>query len=79
MKGSMAEVRPGVWRLRVYAGRRANGTPVQIRKTGLDRLGDKPDFYQNKVGLTLSPEAIKNHLLFECGSGTTLLGGLRPR
>ena len=29
----MTEVRPGVWRLRVYAGRRANGTPVQIRRT----------------------------------------------
>ncbi len=29
----MAEVRPGVWRLRVYAGRRANGTPIQITKT----------------------------------------------
>jgi hypothetical protein len=29
----MTEVRPGVWKLRVYAGRRANGTPVQIQKT----------------------------------------------
>jgi hypothetical protein len=29
----MTEVRPGVWRLCVYAGRRANGTPIQIRKT----------------------------------------------
>ncbi len=25
------------------------------------------------MGLTLSPETIKNHLLFECGDGTTLL------
>jgi catechol 2,3-dioxygenase-like lactoylglutathione lyase family enzyme len=31
------------------------------------------DFYASKVGLTLSPETIKNHLLFECGNGTTLL------
>jgi catechol 2,3-dioxygenase-like lactoylglutathione lyase family enzyme len=31
------------------------------------------DFYENKVGLTLSPETIKNHLLFDCGNGTTLL------
>ena len=31
------------------------------------------DFYENKVGLELSPETIKNHLLFECGGGTTLL------
>jgi catechol 2,3-dioxygenase-like lactoylglutathione lyase family enzyme len=25
------------------------------------------------VGLSLSPETIKNHLLFDCGNGTTLL------
>jgi catechol 2,3-dioxygenase-like lactoylglutathione lyase family enzyme len=31
------------------------------------------DFYENKIGLTLSPETIKNHLLFDCGNGTTLL------
>ena len=30
-------------------------------------------FYETKVGLTLSRETIKNHLLFECGDGTTLL------
>src|SRR6476469_7969731 len=30
-------------------------------------------FYEAKVGLTLSPETIKNHLVFDCGSGTTLL------
>src|SRR5664280_3327487 len=30
-------------------------------------------FYVTKVGLTLSPETIKNHLLFECGVGTSLL------
>ncbi len=38
--------------------------------------GDLPasqDFYESKVGLKLSPETIKNHLLFECGDGTTLL------
>ncbi len=29
----MKEIRPGVWRLRVYSGRRANGTPIQITKT----------------------------------------------
>jgi len=38
--------------------------------TDLDRA---QDFYENKVGLKLSPETIKNHLLFECGNGTTLL------
>jgi catechol 2,3-dioxygenase-like lactoylglutathione lyase family enzyme len=30
-------------------------------------------FYETKVGLTPSPETIKNHLLFECGNGTSLL------
>ena len=36
------------------------------------------EFYEQKVGLTLSPETIKNHLLFECGDGTTLLVYSRP-
>ena len=31
------------------------------------------DFYENEVGLELSPETIKNHLRFECGDGATLL------
>jgi catechol 2,3-dioxygenase-like lactoylglutathione lyase family enzyme len=31
------------------------------------------DFYENKVGLTLSPRTVQNHLLFDCGDGTTLL------
>jgi len=30
-------------------------------------------FYENKVGLKVSPETIKNHLLFACGDGSTLL------
>jgi catechol 2,3-dioxygenase-like lactoylglutathione lyase family enzyme len=36
------------------------------------------EFYEQKVGLELSPETIKNHLLFECGDGTTLLVYGRP-
>jgi predicted enzyme related to lactoylglutathione lyase len=36
-------------------------------------LETSQDFYESKVGLTLSPETIKNHLLFDCGEGTTLL------
>ena len=36
------------------------------------------DFYENKVGLELSPETIPNHLVFECGNGTTLLIYGRP-
>src|SRR5689334_12266168 len=35
-------------------------------------------FYEQVMGLTLSPETIKNHLLFECGDGTTLLVYGRP-
>jgi hypothetical protein len=30
-------------------------------------------FYEDRVGLKLSPGTIKNHLLFDCGNGTTLL------
>jgi catechol 2,3-dioxygenase-like lactoylglutathione lyase family enzyme len=36
------------------------------------------DFWENKVGLKLSPRTIKNHLLFEAGDGTTLLVYFRP-
>ena len=35
-------------------------------------------FYEQVVELTLSPETIPNHLLFECGDGTTLLVYGRP-
>jgi catechol 2,3-dioxygenase-like lactoylglutathione lyase family enzyme len=35
-------------------------------------------FYEGKVGMTLSPETIPNHLLFEAGDGTTLLIYGRP-
>ena len=41
-------------------------------------LARSQDFYENKIGLRLSPETIKNHLLFECGDGTTLLVYGRP-
>src|SRR5438270_1944620 len=36
-------------------------------------LEKSQEFYETKVGLTLSPETIKNHLLFACGDGSTLL------
>jgi catechol 2,3-dioxygenase-like lactoylglutathione lyase family enzyme len=36
------------------------------------------EFYERKVGLSLSPQTIKNHLLFDCGDGTTLLVYGRP-
>jgi catechol 2,3-dioxygenase-like lactoylglutathione lyase family enzyme len=35
-------------------------------------------FYEEKIGMTLSPETIPNHLLFEAGDGTTLLIYGRP-
>ena len=36
-------------------------------------LVESQAFYEQKVGLKLSPETIENHLVFECGNGTTLL------
>ena len=35
-------------------------------------------FYEDKVGMTLSPETIPNHLLFAAGERTTLLIYGRP-
>jgi catechol 2,3-dioxygenase-like lactoylglutathione lyase family enzyme len=35
-------------------------------------------FYERQVGLTLSEETVTNHLLFECGEGSTLLVYGRP-
>ena len=35
-------------------------------------------FYEDKVGMTLSPETIPNHLLFDAAEGTTLLIYGRP-
>jgi catechol 2,3-dioxygenase-like lactoylglutathione lyase family enzyme len=36
------------------------------------------EFYEQKIGLALSPETIPNHLLFDCGNGTSLLVYGRP-
>ena len=36
------------------------------------------EFYEQKVGLTLSPETIPNHLLFESSDGPTVLVYGRP-
>jgi catechol 2,3-dioxygenase-like lactoylglutathione lyase family enzyme len=41
-------------------------------------LGQSRTFYEQVVGLTLSADTIPNHLLFECGDGTTLLVYGRP-
>ncbi len=48
----------------------SNRISAVLCSTDLDR---SQDFYEQKVGLKLSPETIKNHLVFECGDGTTLL------
>jgi predicted enzyme related to lactoylglutathione lyase len=41
-------------------------------------LGQSQTFYEQVVGLTLSADTISNHLLFECGDGTTVLVYGRP-
>jgi catechol 2,3-dioxygenase-like lactoylglutathione lyase family enzyme len=41
-------------------------------------LARSQTFYEQVVGLRLSPDTIPNHLLFECGDGTTLLVYGRP-
>jgi len=43
--------------------------------TDLDR---SREFYERKLGLSLSPETIPNHLMFEAGDGTTVLVYGRP-
>jgi catechol 2,3-dioxygenase-like lactoylglutathione lyase family enzyme len=48
------------------------GNPVSAVLVSAD-LEASQAFYLDRVGLKLSPETIKNHLLFECGEGTTLL------
>lgn len=47
-----------------------NRLSAVLVSTDLDR---SQAFYEDKVGLALSAETIKNHLLFEAGNGTTLL------
>ena len=41
-------------------------------------LARSQEFYEQQVGLKLSPETFTNHLVFECGDGTTLLVYGRP-
>ena len=47
-----------------------NRISAVLVSTDLDR---SRQFYEEKVGLRPSPETITNHLVFECGNGTTLL------
>jgi catechol 2,3-dioxygenase-like lactoylglutathione lyase family enzyme len=41
-------------------------------------LAQSKTFYEQVVGLTLSGETVPNHLLFDCGDGTTILVYGRP-
>jgi catechol 2,3-dioxygenase-like lactoylglutathione lyase family enzyme len=41
-------------------------------------LARSQTFYEQVVGLTLSADTVLNHLLFECGDGTTILVYGRP-
>ena len=47
-----------------------NRASAVLVSTDLER---SQSFYEERVGLTVSPETIKNHLLFDCGDGSTLL------
>jgi len=47
-----------------------NRLSAVLCSTDLER---SQEFYERKVGLALSPETIPNHLVFECGGGSTLL------
>lgn len=52
-----------------------NRSSAVLVSTDLDR---SRQFYEGKLGLRLSAETIPNHLVFECGNGTTLLIYGRP-
>jgi catechol 2,3-dioxygenase-like lactoylglutathione lyase family enzyme len=52
-----------------------NRISAVVSSTDLER---SREFYEQKLGLTLSPETIPNHLLFEAGHGSTLLVYGRP-
>jgi len=47
-----------------------NRISAVLVSTDLDR---SRQFYEERLGLRLSPETITNHLVFECGNGSTLL------
>jgi predicted enzyme related to lactoylglutathione lyase len=52
-----------------------NKISAVVCSSDLDR---SQEFYEQRLGLKLSPETIPNHLLFEAGDGTTLLVYGRP-
>ena len=52
-----------------------NRISAVVGSTDLER---SREFYEARVGLTLSPETVPNHLLSEAPDGTTLLVYGRP-
>ena len=54
----------------------SNRISVVLVSTDLER---SRRFYEDNVGLATSPETITNHLVFDCGNGTTLLVYGRPK
>jgi catechol 2,3-dioxygenase-like lactoylglutathione lyase family enzyme len=52
-----------------------NRISAVVSSTDLDR---SREFYEQKLGLTLRPETVPNHLLFAAGDGSTLLVYGRP-
>jgi catechol 2,3-dioxygenase-like lactoylglutathione lyase family enzyme len=52
-----------------------NSISAVVSSTDLER---SREFYEQRLGLTVSPETVPNHLLFEAGNGTTLLVYGRP-
>ena len=52
-----------------------NRISAVVCSTDLER---SREFYEQKLGLTLSAETVPNHLLFEAGDGSTLLVYGRP-
>jgi catechol 2,3-dioxygenase-like lactoylglutathione lyase family enzyme len=52
-----------------------NRISAVVCSTDLER---SREFYEQKVGLRLSPETVPNHLLFAAGDGATLLVYGRP-
>ena len=53
----------------------SNRISAVVCSTDLDR---SREFYEQRLGLTLSPETIPNHLLFDGADGTTVLVYGRP-
>ena len=76
MNGTKTEIAPGVWRLRVYVGRNANGSPIQRAKTiHVPDKNPKPGAGTRLADRELAKmvtEANKGH----AGSGTETVGDL---